>query len=49
MVTDFSKIDTIYVTAAALISVAFIVMIIVVVIMIIVNVAITFGNWSMII
>ena len=48
VVTNFCKIDTIYITIIALMFVV-IIMIIVVVIIIIVNVAITFGDWSMII
>ena len=47
-VTNFCKIDAIYSTVIVLIFVV-IIMIIVVVIIIIVNVAITFGDWSMII
>ena len=48
VVTNFCKIHAIYSTVIALIFVV-IIMIVVVVIIIIVNVAITFGDWSMII
>ena len=47
MVANFCKIDTIYFTIIALIFV--VIMTIVVVIIIIVNVAISSGDWSMII
>ena len=47
VVTNFCKIGAIYSTVIALIFVV-IIIIIVVVIIIIVNVAITFGDWSMI-
>ena len=48
VVTNFCKIDTICITIIALVFVV-IIMIIVVVIIIIVNVAISSGDWSMII
>ena len=48
VVTNFCKMDATYITIIALIFVV-IIMIIVVVIIIIVNVAITSGDWSMII
>ena len=48
VVTNFCKIDAIYSTVIALIFVV-VIIIIAVVIIIIVNVAITFGDWSMII
>ena len=49
VMTNFCKIDIIYITIITIIFVIIIVMIIIVVIIIIVNVAIAFGYWSMII
>ena len=51
VVTNFCKIDTIYVTIIALIFVFYIMIIAVaiIIIIIIINVAITSGDWSMII